>query len=180
MPTEGNGLDDKAGLGVDRHGNPVIDPTKNVLQLVEAAVRRSDDLAAAETRRVNEIMELRAEYTEKLSLAEAKRIDAIRAVDVSAVTVASERAAAQTQVLARQVETSAEALRSSLATNAATLAAQLTTITSQLSDRISSLEKSQYEIRGTGAGRKDFYGWIIGGVGVVFATLAIVLRLLGK
>jgi len=29
---------------VDREGRPVIDPTKNVLNLVEASVRRLDDL----------------------------------------------------------------------------------------------------------------------------------------
>lgn len=34
---------------------PVIDPTKNVLDLVQAAMRRQDDLRDAETRRINEL-----------------------------------------------------------------------------------------------------------------------------
>lgn len=165
--------------GFDKTGNP-IDPTKNVLQLVEAAVKRADDLAAAEARRVNEIMDLRAEYTEKLSLAESKRIDAIRAVDVNAVAIASERAAAQAAVLQNQVNASAEALRSLVATTAAAIAQQLSQLTSQFNDRIAALEKSQYEIRGTGAGRKDFYGWIVGGVGAIAVIVMLIVRLAGK
>lgn len=34
---------------------PAIDPTKNVLDLVQAAIKRQDDLRDAETRRINEL-----------------------------------------------------------------------------------------------------------------------------
>lgn len=34
---------------------PAIDPTKNVLDLVQAAIKRQDDLRDAETRRLNEL-----------------------------------------------------------------------------------------------------------------------------
>jgi len=34
---------------------PPIDPTKNVLDLVQAAIKRQDDLRDAETRRINEL-----------------------------------------------------------------------------------------------------------------------------
>lgn len=36
-----------SGPGVDRHGNETIDPTKNVLDLVEASILRQDDLRHA-------------------------------------------------------------------------------------------------------------------------------------
>jgi len=36
------------GPGVDAQGQPVVDPTKNVLDLVEAAIRRQDDLRNVE------------------------------------------------------------------------------------------------------------------------------------
>lgn len=158
------------GLAVDAKGNPVVDPTANVLQLVEAAVarindlretdrkydsdvhviesRRLDDLRAAESRRINEIMELRELYGRELREAEAKRIDAIRAVDVNAVAVASERASDQATVLASQVSQSADALRTLVATTAATMAAQQDTLTRQFNDRIAQIEKSQYESKG--------------------------------
>ena len=110
----------------------MIDPTANVLLLVDAAVKRLDDIGSirselqqerirriddlrvtdtrrvdelrqAESRRVDEHATMRAEYENKLSEAEKKRIDAIRAVDVAAVAVASERATQQATVLANQV-----------------------------------------------------------------------------
>lgn len=45
----------RPGIGVDSKGSAVIDPTKNVLDLVEASIKRQDDLRDAETRRVNEL-----------------------------------------------------------------------------------------------------------------------------
>src|SRR5471030_840272 len=99
----------------------------------------------AERRRVNEQMELRADYGVQLSIAEAKRIDAIRAVDVNAVSVANERATQQASVLANQVAVSAETLRALVATTAIATEQKQAQLVSQLTDRIASLEKSQYE-----------------------------------
>lgn len=135
------------------------DPTGNVLLLVEAATRRTDDLLKvhilrmddlrkSEILRIDKEMILRADYEGKLRDAEAKRIDAIRAVDVNAVAVASERAADQATVLANQVSASAETLRNLVASTATTQATVLAQITTQLTDRLASLEKAQYE--GTG------------------------------
>ncbi len=113
------------GIPVDKYGGATIDPTKNVLDLVEAAIRRVDDLRMAETRRIDEIIaaevlraaqlrtedskrtedmaELRAahsteilrlttSHSKELMEAEAKRIDAIRIIDVAAVSTANDKA----------------------------------------------------------------------------------------
>jgi hypothetical protein len=163
----------RQGLGVDFTGNPVVDPTENVKALSEAANKRQDDLRAltndvvaekilrleseirhldsiriADTRRLDEQLSLRAGYEEKLQIAEAKRIDAIRAVDVNAVSVASQRASDQASVLATQVSQSAEALRALVATTAATVAGSQQQLANTLSARITSLEQSQYEGKG--------------------------------
>jgi hypothetical protein len=151
------------------------DPTQNVRELVmlvkEAAdtlkgaeFRRVDELIQAERLRVNEQLQLRNDYNFKLAEAEAKRIDAIRAVDVGAVAVASDRANAQAIVLANQVAASAETLRSLVAVTATTQAQQLATLTTQLTDRLSSLEKSQYEKQGSGTGMRDMSGWIVSAI----------------
>ena len=143
------------------------DPTLNVKSLLKATVERLDDLRYAETKRVDEQMNLRAEYAVQLNVAEAKRIDAIRAVDVNAVAVANERATAQAAVLAQQVAASAEALRALVAATAATAAQQLSQLTTQLTDRLTSLEKSQYENSGRqGIGSPLLYGVIaiVGGL----------------
>ncbi|GAC1497478.1 MAG: hypothetical protein NVS1B6_03150 [Steroidobacteraceae bacterium] len=155
-----------AGIPIDRYGGATIDPTKNVLDLVESTIRRIDDLRdaenvrvnmaldysrqlrEAESRRVDQEASLRADYTRQLTEAEAKRIDAIRAVDVNAVSVASSRASDQATVLANQVVASADTLRNLVATNATALATQLTQIIGPITDRLALLEKSNYEGKG--------------------------------
>jgi hypothetical protein len=160
-----------------RRGKPAIDPTENVKALSESAnkrqddlrehesllidekirrvddlrvadTKRVDDLRKAESRRVDEQAVIRSEFQDKLALAEAKRIDAIRAVDVGAVAVASERATQQATVLANQVSTSADALRTLVATTASAMAAQSQNMTQQFTERLAALEHSQYESKG--------------------------------
>lgn len=148
------------GPGVDSSGSPVIDPTSNVLQLVEAATQRLDDLRSAESRRIDERMDFQGEhfreigrireaYDDRLRIAEASRIDAIRAVDVGAVAVAADRAVQQATVLASQVATSADTLRTLVANSATQTAAALTQIIEPIIARLAQLEKAQYE----GAGK---------------------------
>ena len=122
--------------------------TTNVLAVIKSAVKRQDDLRAAEMRRVNQIEALRSKYQEKLAAAEAKRIDAIRAIDVAAVAVASERATQRANVLASQVASSAEALRALVATTATPVANQLQQISTQFTERLAALEKAHYESKG--------------------------------
>src|SRR5687767_3285545 len=97
------------GLATDALGNPVVDPTENVKALTEAAHIRQDDLRKASDKfnqsqieHIKELVELRASYEEKLAIAEAKRLDAIRAVDVNAVAIASEKQAMAASVLGDQ------------------------------------------------------------------------------
>jgi 3-oxoacyl-ACP reductase-like protein len=125
-----------------------LDPTENVKNILFEAVKRIDDLREAETRRINERLNTEVTHARELSVAEAKRIDAIRIVDVNAVAVANERAIAQASVLASQVASSAETLRALVAATAATVAQQLSQLSAQLSDRLSSLERAQYESKG--------------------------------
>lgn len=131
------------------------DPTYNVLQLVNAAVKRLDDIDEIRQRCAREkdekdqiILNLHVSYGEKLALAESNRINAIRAVDVGAVAITSERANAQAAVLANQVSQSADTLRTLVATTANTVATQFQNVTTQIMDRISLLEKAQYESKG--------------------------------
>lgn len=140
------------------------DPTENVRELLTLYMERSDSLRGAEQKRIDQLMTLQGAHSAELRDAEAKRIDAIRAVDVNAVSVANEKATAQAVVLANQVALSAETLRALVASTASTQATQLNQLNSQLIDRIALLEKSQYEIRGTGSGMRDMYAWIFAGV----------------
>lgn len=150
------------GLPVDRFGGATVDPTKNVLDLVQATIKRLDDIADIRNAKISEqftdekvhireILTLMRDYEEKLKIAEAKRIDSIRVVDVQAVQTANDKATAQAQVLATQVTTSAETLRALVASTATASAAQLVQIITPITDRLALLEKNQYQ----GAGKES-------------------------
>jgi hypothetical protein len=113
------------------------DPTENVKQLVDAAMRRQDDLRAMEALHVRELLDRDTAHAQQLRAAESARINAIREVDVSAVQRAAEVQAAQAQALATQVTTVADAFRASLA---ATIAPIMTAI--------EDLRRAQYETQG--------------------------------
>ena len=121
-----------------------IDPTENVKALVKLEVEHLH----RDIKHIREVANLRAKHAKELSIAEAKRIDAIRAVDVNAVGVASERAAASAIVLATQVAQSADALRTLVATTAATMAEQQRQFSTALDSRLVSVERAQYEGKG--------------------------------
>jgi len=119
----------------DAQGWPLEDPTANVIAILEAATKRTDDLREAAVKRqddmrssdyahITDLMNLTAAYEEKLRLAEAHRIDAIRAVDVGNVQRAAEVQQNQAAILATTVTASAEAMRTQVAAAAAASVAQ--------------------------------------------------------
>jgi hypothetical protein len=77
------GNETKAGMGVDNKGNPVIDPTANVLQLVEAAVKRINDLHEQELEFNEKIRQEDVKRQDDLREKDIKRLDDLRAVQVS-------------------------------------------------------------------------------------------------
>lgn len=143
------------GIGVDAAGGAVIDPTKNVLDLVEAERRRQDDLREAERRyfdaenaHVKEMAAMRAMYQEKLDAAESARLDSIRQVDREDVNKTAAQALSAIQTLAATTGTTAETLRTQVATTAQATANALTTITGEINKRLSALELTSSEGKG--------------------------------
>lgn len=173
------------GPAVDKQGSPVVDPSRNVLDLVDAAIQRQDDLRNAGERHTREIVALRADYDEKLREAETGRIDAIRQVDVGNVQRAAEVQAAQALSLASQVTTSAETLRTQVAAaaNAATIA--LNAALEPIQKRIDDLTRVQYE----GVGSKTqvvesqatagvsgmWVGIATGAIGLILSFVVVIL-----
>jgi hypothetical protein len=147
----------------------------NTVDNTNGSTKRLDEKIDAVAARLEDQMRLRADYAIQLSVAETKRIDAIRAVDVQAVAVANERASAQALVLAAQVSSSAETLRTLVAATAQTVAQQLAAVSAGINDRISALEKSQYENSGKSSGGKDVWGYIVAGVIALIAIAGFVL-----
>lgn len=140
-----------------RNGS-VVDPTKNVLDLVRAMEKTLDQLRVADGDLLNEkiarlhdkaghnatIIDLHAKHQIALDLKESSRLDSVRQVDQLAVKTESDRAAAAVMALAAQANTTAENLRKSVDSSAATLAAQLSQSMMTIGDRITSLERTSY------------------------------------
>lgn len=188
------------GPATDSAGVPVLDPTANVLGLVEAANKRQDDLRAMERRHVRELLGLqsktrrgelqalddigriRAEHARELREAEAARINAIRAVDVGNVQQAAQVQATQANTLAAQVAVSAETLRTQVAAAATAAQTGLAAALEPIIKDIADLRRAQYEAQGQktqvvetqAKGANSGLWWIVGGT-VVFGTLMFVL-----
>lgn len=142
-----------------------LDPTANVLALSEASNRRQDDLREAyqerveasiarmdaELRHLEATAVLRAEHAKEIGALESNRLNAIRQVDVLAVSTAADRAQAAIQTLAANTSSNAETLRNMVTNTAATMATQLSNTVTAITERIATLEKSSYEGKGKAA-----------------------------
>lgn len=136
----------KTGIGVDATGGAVVDPTKNVLDLVEAERKRQDDLrnaqekfVAAEVAHTKEMASLRADHQEKLDEKESDRLDKIRQVDITNAANSAAQTLTALQTLAAQTSATADTLRKE---NAAAM--------DSMSKRVTQLEQQSYE----GAGKQ--------------------------
>ena len=175
------------GPGGDNQGRPVVDPTKNVLDLVTAAIARQDDLRDMADRHAQYVAELRAAYDARLREAETARIDAIRAVDVGAVQRAAEVALTQASTLATQVAVSAETLRAQVAAAAASTATNLATALEPMQRAIDDLRRAQYEQAGqrtqvveqrAGAGETRLnFGAILGALAALVSLIGLAVLL---
>jgi hypothetical protein len=134
-----------------KHARPAAedtDPTRNVLDLVDAAIQRQDDLRNMEVENQRRLAEIRDKMGTELRQKETERLDAIRLVDVSAVARAAEVSATQASTLAAQVSTSAEAMRSQVAASAAAASEALARSLDPIQKDIADLRRAQYEAAG--------------------------------
>lgn len=98
-----------------------VDPTANVVALVDSANRRTDDLATERAKRVDgelahlrELIDVNARHAKELRDAESARVDAVRREDVGNVQRAAAEAEARAGVLAAQVVATADPLRAAI------------------------------------------------------------------
>lgn len=168
-----SGSGQSTGPSTDRDNTPVVDPTKNVLDLVGMAMRRQDDLRTERekftTAQIAHVVELtrlraleresdvanlqtlakiRAEHDKELRDSEAARINAIREVDNQAVQQAAQVSATQATTLAGQVAASAEAMRVQVAATASASATALANALEPITKAIEDLRRAQYEAQG--------------------------------
>lgn len=131
-------------MAKDAAGNVVYDPSKNVLDLVSAALRLVDaklehqsEVVTLRAEHNAEIGRLRADHAKELRQAESSRLDAIRQVDVLGI-----------QTLAQTTKDTAEAIRLTVEAKAEAMASQTAALMAGVNDRLSVLERSNYEGKG--------------------------------
>ena len=126
-----------------------VDPTRNVFDLVEAAIRRQDDLREMESRYQNDMRE-----------AETRRVNELNA-----------------QKLTFDLEL-ARVLRANQDAASTLLATQLKEVKNDLSDRTAKLEQFRWESGGRSGGIGSLAGWIVGGAGLLVSIATFVAAFL--
>jgi hypothetical protein len=147
------------GPAVDAAGVPVIDPSKNVLDLVEAAIKRLDDMgelrarvADGEIRRMEDLAELRAEHYKEIRHLESDRLDKIRSVDVANAAATAAQLLSAVTTLATTQQATAETLRNQVAATASAVASQTERVINPIIERLSLLERATAQTSGKGEG----------------------------
>ena len=184
------------GAEVQNYEKP--DPTKNVLDLVNASIKRIDDVNMVQKKAfedmlnvqlklMNDKIDMLSHVRDQMAVAEKARLDAIRQTDVDSAKEERIRQTNQAAVLAAQVTQSAELLRGLVATTAdATskanaermndIAKRLQDNTNELSKRITELERIQNSTIGAQGGTKDLWIWIFAGLMVLVALGSFMLQ----
>jgi hypothetical protein len=169
-------------MGWDRNKTPVIDPTANVIALVEAGLKRQDDLRDLAAKHATELMVVRISYEDKLRVAESARINAIRDVDVQAAALASNVQSQVAATLASQTTTLADALRANVATVAQAAQGNLTAALAPMQKAIDDLRAVQYAQQGQQAAKtenKDSGQWVITTIISAAAILSSIILVVG-
>lgn len=131
----------RAGYGIDPAGAPVIDPTKNVLDLVTAAIQRQDDLRLASDR-LNEVrITALREFQEARVTAQSLIQDWMRNTEMKRIKEKDE----QRQFYETRI---ADMLRTSVESTSSLVSTQLVQIQNTFNDRVSQLERFRYETGG--------------------------------
>jgi len=157
-------------------GGPVIDPTKNVLDLTNAANKRQDDLRqmhdrviAAQMARLEETLkwieklsDVHQNHDREIHKMEQDKLAAFRASDEMARITEANRSLAAIQVVERTLNSTATALASQNAEN-----------NLEVNRRLAALEKSSYEGAGKGTGAKNTVTYAIIAVGLIVSLITI-------
>lgn len=132
--------------------SPVVDPTKNVLDLFEAGSTRQDDLrkehkkfVAMQIRHVKQLIGLNAQHAKEMAAKESDRLDKIRQVDVLNASSKAAEALTAIQTLANTTTANADNIKNAVAEAAASIAASTANTVTEINKRLAALEKASYE-----------------------------------
>jgi hypothetical protein len=196
-----NAARERPGIGVDAQGGGVIDPTKNVMDLVLAQEKYQNGMREGQEKiqrfaleAANTFHNFARDMEAKLSGirfdAESRRIDQLadirmvyekRIADMLNESVRSTSALVSTQLVQIQATfndrvSKLEEFRWSSSGRSSVSDPALANALEQLGATIAALKTSEDSRGGRGTGRNDMYGWLLAGV----AMIATVVGLLWK
>lgn len=131
----------RPGVGVDARGGQVVDPTKNVLDLVEAAIRRQDDLRLAEAKFQDALRGAEARFGAAMRDADARRLNELRDAETRRINELT----SQKQIFDLEL---ARVIRANVESSTLLLATQVKEVKTDLSDRTAKLEQFRWESGG--------------------------------
>jgi hypothetical protein len=126
-----------AGIGVDALGGPVIDPTENVLALVDVQTIHQNEMRVAES-----------QYQNGMREAEVRRLSDLASLKERYDKQISDILTIQVKTTSELISTQLDKVTNSLSSQINTAAAQNASLMGTLSDRIGKLEQSKWEVAG--------------------------------
>jgi hypothetical protein len=181
------------GIGVDAAGGGVIDPTKNVEDLVNALSetldklrhadgKRLDDLREADQKRLGEIAALKREYDKQIF--DIQTVQVKTTSDLISAQLSKETASLANQINAATVQNQGliqtlsaridklEQARYETAGRASVQDPATAEALAKMSAAVGTLIESKYVGAGHSKGIGDSWGWLVGVVGAIWAVIA--------
>lgn len=164
----------KVGQGVDAAGNPVVDPTLNVRELVVAAIQRQDDLRGALLDGLEKYIDTRINgsiaLSEERHLATRRELENIerRRIEHKEDTKEGLDTAmrAASEAVAKSEKAAGDQLRSVEGT------------VDDLKDRVRTLETQQQTKIETRSDSRSSVGMVVGIIGSIFGFISIILTII--
>jgi rubrerythrin len=137
-----------AGAGVDILGGPVIDPTKNVIALVDVEKSHNRELREMELRHAQENRAADQKFNDKMLEFEIQRQRDLATLKQSYDNQISNIVTVQTKTTSDLIATQLDKVTTSLSNQISAAAAQQNSLMTTLSERIGKLEQSRWEVAG--------------------------------
>lgn len=133
------------GPAVDRVGAPVIDPTENVLALVDVQKEHAEQLRIADQKYSDDMRRADARFDTEMRRADNQRLSELAALKQNYDKQISDILTVQVKTTSELISTQLEKVTTSLSNQINAQGSQQTSLMTTLSERIGRLEQSQWQ-----------------------------------
>lgn len=154
------------GVGVDAKGGPVVDPTQNVLSLVDVEKEHARELRAANVRYYDAIRKADNHHHDSMRAKDNQRSD-----ELDKVRAYYEARIDDMNTIA--VKTTSDLIAVQLEKSTTSLSSQVDRMGLVIGERLSRLEQFRYESAGRGLGRSELIAWVVAVGGFAIGAIAL-------